>query len=79
MLPYFLFLIPYAFMGYRACLENRKNRRVHISLAVLALLIIGIAFSNNALITGSLKMNEDTEGYYEYIHEFNHNFMNFRF
>lgn len=78
-LPYFLFLIPYAFMGYRACLENWKNRRVHISLAVLALLIIGAALSNNAIITGSLKMNEDTEDYYEYIHEFNHNFMNFRF
>lgn len=78
-LPYFLFLIPYAFMGYRVCLEKWRSRSVRISLAVLAILMIGIAFSDNRIITGSLKMNEDTESYYEYIHEFDHNFMNFRF
>lgn len=27
----------------------------------------------------SMKINNDTEEYYEYIHEYNKNFMNFRY
>lgn len=77
--PYFFLLIPYAVLGYRECVRKWSSRRVKISLAVMACSILLVAFSNNAIISNSLKITDDTEAYYDYIHEFNKNFMNLRF
>ena len=77
--PYFLFLMPYAFMGYRILADRFKERKIQISLTLLALCILFIGFSNARWIRSSFKINQDTEDYYEYIHQYNHNFMNLRF
>lgn len=77
--PYFLFLMPYAFMGYRILADRFKERKIQISLAILALCILFIGFSNAGWIRSSFKIDQDTEDYYEYIHQYNHNFMNLRF
>lgn len=78
LLPYFLFVIPYSVLGYRNLIRQWKSKTVRISLGILAALILMIAVSNFPVITESMKINKDTEAYYEYIHEYNKNFMNFR-
>jgi len=71
--------MPYAFMGYRILADQFKERKMQISLAILALCILFIGFSNAKWIKSSFKIDQDTEDYYEYIHQYNHNFMNLRF
>ena len=75
-LPFFFLLIPYSFLGYKALLKKRRLWNVS---AILAALIFVIAIADNSLINDSLKINIDTDSYYEYIHTYNHNFMNLRF
>lgn len=77
--PYYMFLFPYAVMGYRALAEQITTKKVKITLLVLAICMGLISVTNVNLVTNSLKMTQDTEDYYEYIHEYNHNFMNLRF
>ena len=78
-LPYFLFVMPYSVLGYRNLIRQWKSKAVRISLGIIAALIVLIGVSNFSAITESMKINKDTEAYYEYIHEYNKNFMNFRY
>lgn len=78
-LPYFLFVIPYSVIGYRNLLNQWKNKAVRISLGVIAALILFVGVSNFPVVKESMKIDKDTEAYYEYIHEYNKNFMNFRY
>ena len=78
-LPYFLLVIPYSVIGYRNLLNQWKSRIVRVSLGVIAALILFISVSNFPIIRESMKIDKDTEAYYEYIHEYNKNFMNFRY
>ncbi len=77
--PYFLFLIPYSIMGYRILITRWRKRRMQISLAVLTVLIVFLQCSGSGWVKNSFKINSDTEAYYEYIHEYNQNFVNLRY
>lgn len=77
--PYFLFLIPYAFMGYRILADRFREKKIQLSLVILLLCIVFIGFSGSDPVKNSFKMDQDTEDYYEYIHQYNHNFMNLRY
>ena len=67
--------------SYETSIRRRPLMRVAawICLGILAALSLMIAVSNFPVIKESMKMNKDTEAYYEYIHEYNKNFMNFRY
>ena len=78
LLSLFLCVVSYSVFGYRILIRQWKSKTVRISLGILAALILMIAVSNFPVITESMKINKDTEAYYEYIHEYNKNFMNFR-
>lgn len=75
--PFYLMLIPYAWPGYQSLADGRKRTR--IAAAVLALLAVLIAVSDNQLVCDAFKLNGDTESYYEYIHEYDPNFEWLRF
>ncbi|MCM1091835.1 MAG: glycosyltransferase family 39 protein [Butyrivibrio sp.] len=77
--PYLLFLIPYSFMGYRILIQNWKEKRVYLSVFVLLALVAFLHLSNAGWVTSSFKISQDTESYYEYIHEYNNNFVNLRY
>ena len=77
--PYFMFLFPYSFMGYKIVAERFREKRIYLSLCVLALCIMFIGSSNAFWVKSAFKIQGDTEDYYEYIHQYNHNFMNLRF
>lgn len=78
-LPYFLFVMPYSVIGYRNLIQQWKGKTVRISLGIIAALVLLIGVSNFPVITESMKINKDTEEYYEYIHEYNKNFVNFKY
>lgn len=78
-LPYFLFVMPYSVIGYCNLLRQWKRKIVRVSLGIIAALILLINVSDFSIINESMKINKDTEEYYEYIHEYNKNFMNFRY
>lgn len=81
--PFFFLLIPYAYPGYRELAQRLTGRvkwnKLYTGLAVLAVLAVVIAVSNGQWVQNSFKIHKDTEAYYEYIHEYNQNFVNFRF
>lgn len=81
--PFFFLLIPYAYLGYRELAQRlvakAKWNKLYTSLAVLAVLILVIAMSDGQWVQDSFKIHTDTEAYYEYIHEYNQNFVNLRF
>ena len=74
----FCLLFPIAYWD-RNLIRQWKSKTVRISLGILAALSLMIAVSNFPVIKESMKINKDTEAYYEYIHEYNKNFMNFRY
>lgn len=78
-LPYFLLLIPYSVTGYRNLLRQLRNRRTLVFLCLLLSAVVFTSLSSLPVIKDSLKISKDTESYYEYIHEYNKNFMNFRY
>ena len=83
-LPFFFLMIPYAFLGYEELAERISNRltkwnKLYTGVAVIAILILVIALSNGQWVSDSFKIYRDTDAYYEYIHEYNQNFVNFRF
>ena len=78
-LPYFLFVMPYSVIGYCNLLRQWKCKIVRASLGVIVALILLMNVSNFSIMNESMKINNDTEEYYEYIHEYNKNFMNFRY
>lgn len=77
--PYFLFLIPYSFMGYRMLVQCWKEKRVKRTVFVLLAVTVFLYFSNVGWINSSLKINRDTESYYEHIHRWNQNFLWLRY
>lgn len=77
--PYVLFLIPYSFPGYQILIQRLKEKRIFLSLLVISAIICFLQFSNSTWVTDSFKINQDTEAYYEYLHEYNKNFLNLRY
>ncbi|MBQ8118584.1 MAG: hypothetical protein IJ147_11090 [Lachnospiraceae bacterium] len=55
-----------------------KQKRLKPVL-VVGILIAVIGISGNSWINNAFKPGQDTEAYYEYIHEYDHNFEWFRF
>jgi hypothetical protein len=81
-IPFYLMLIPYSYPGYRLLAGQLKEKgfgRLKKACAVLAVVILFIAVTDNQTVCDAFKLNEDTEAYYEYIHEYNHNFEWLRF
>ncbi len=60
-------------------LRQWKCKIVRASLGVIVALILLMNVSGFSIMNESMKINNDTEEYYEYIHEYNKNFMNFRY
>lgn len=93
--PFYLMLIPYAWPGYRILTGERRKRggikkdetdarermigRTRIAALVMIVLAVLIAVSDNRLVCDAFKLNDDTESYYEYIHEYDPNFEWLRF
>lgn len=82
-LPFFFLLIPYAYLGYhelaKRLIAKEKWNKLYTAVAILCGLMIVIAVSNGQWVQDSFKIHKDTEAYYEYIHQYNQNFLNFRF
>lgn len=78
--PFYLMAIPYAAVGYQKLLAGRRcfeaTKKTVLVTAVLAVLIF---FCNAGVIDDSMKLGTQSEEYYEYIHEYNSNFINFRY
>ena len=72
---FYLLLLPYAYPGYAALLKQKRVKPV----LVVGILIAVIGISGNSWINNAFKPGQDTEAYYEYIHEYDHNFEWFRF
>lgn len=81
--PFFFLLVPYAFPGYQALAEWVRGPRrwgpLPAAVAVVGILAAAIALSDGRWVHDSFKIDHDTEAYYEYIHEYNQNFVNLRF
>lgn len=80
--PFYLMVIPYAVVGYRKLLAAGRRfeatKKLVVTMAVLALFV---HFCNWDVVTDSLKLGtpSQSEEYYEYIHEYNSNFVNLRY
>lgn len=78
--PFFLMSVPYAAVGYKRLLEGgRRFEATKKSILVLTVLACMVFFSHSEVVNQSFKLGSQTEEYYEYIHEFNSNFVNFRY
>ena len=75
----FSVIMPYSVIGYCNLLRQWKCKIVRASLGVIVALILLMNVSGFSIMNESMKINNDTEEYYEYIHEYNKNFMNFRY
>ena len=83
-IPFFFLLIPYAYLGYAEMVgqigkAGKGWNRVYTTFLVLGIVIAFIAISDAEWIGNSFKIHVGTEDYYEYIHQYNHNFENLRF
>ena len=82
-LPFFFLLIPYAYAGYDRLIGKIRLRAgwnsIYTGIVCVAVLALLIGCSQNVWICNSFKLNASTEEYYEYIHEYNTNFVNLRF
>lgn len=78
--PFYLMAIPYAAVGYQKLIAGGRcfeaARKAALITAVLAVLIF---FCNLGVINDSLKLGTQSDEYYEYIHEFNNNFIHFKY
>ena len=78
--PFYMMAIPYAAVGYRKLLAGGRSldiaKRTAFATALLAVLLY---FCNVGVISDSLKLGTQSEEYYEYIHEYNSNFPDFRY
>lgn len=88
-IPFYFGLIPYAWPGYKFLTGEilsiketksiKRSGRCCVAGGILAVLIIIIALFNNSFISNCFKLNGDTQDYYDYIHQYNHNFEWLRF
>jgi hypothetical protein len=81
-IPFYFMLIPYSYPGYRILAGQLKDKgfgRLKKACVVLAVIIVFIGLSQNKTVCDAFKLNDDTDAYYEYIHEYNHNFEWLRF
>ena len=65
-LPYFLFIMPYSVIGYCNLLRQWKCKIVRASLGVIVALILLMNVSGFSIMNESMKINNDTEEYYEF-------------
>lgn len=78
--PFYLMVLPYAAAGYQTlCAGGRGRETAKRTVLVMAVLAFFIYISNVDVLNDSLKLGTQSEEYYEYIHEYNSNFMNFRY
>lgn len=77
--PYFFMLIPYAFQGYRICIEQLRARKTQIALAAVIAAALLTALADSGPLAVCFKLNQDTDDYYEYIHENHNNFVFLRY
>ena len=78
--PFFFMIVPYAAVGYQKL--YRGGRRFDITkkaILVLAVLVLIIGLSDSPILNNSIKLGNQSEEYYQYIHEYNHNFEKLRF
>ena len=64
--------MPYSVIGYCNLLRQWKCKIVRASLGVIVALILLMNVSGFSIMNESMKINNDTEEYYEYIHEFSY-------
>lgn len=78
--PFYMMAIPYAAVGYRKLLAGGRSLDIAKKTAfATALLAVLLYFCNVGVISDSLKLGTQSEEYYEYIHEYNSNFPDFRY
>ena len=78
--PFYLMVIPYAAVGYQKLFEGGRRFETTKKLAlIMAALVVCISLCNLDVVTNSLKLGSQSEEYYDYIHEFNKNFINFKY
>lgn len=78
--PFYLMAIPYAAAGYRKLLSAGGQFEITKKTAlVMALLAAVLYLGDLNVVNHSLKLGTQSEEYYEYIHEYNSNFLNFRY
>lgn len=75
---FFFLLIPYCVPGYRMVWKAFKDKQF-VPFIVLGAMILFIALSDAQWVQDSFKIQGDTEAYYEYIHQYNQNFLWLRF
>lgn len=78
--PFYFMVIPYAVQGYRRLYEGGKRleatKKTVIAVALVALIVM---VWDAPVWNNSLKLGNQSQEYYDYIHEFNHNFEKLRF
>ncbi len=78
--PFYFMVIPYAVQGYRRLYEGGKRlettKKTVIAVALIALVVM---VWDAPVWNNSLKLGNQSQEYYDYIHEFNHNFEKLRF
>lgn len=78
--PFYMMLIPYAAAGYRKLYEGGRRFDLTKKLTVVMTAVVFlVAVCDVPFVNNSLKLGTQSEEYYDYIHEFNHNFMNLRY
>ena len=78
--PFYLMVIPYAAVGYQKLLAGgRRFETTKKLILTLVVLTVFVFFCNSDIVTNSLKLGSQSEEYYNYIHEYNSNFVNFRY
>ena len=78
--PFYLMMIPYAAVGYQKLYEGGRRFDItkKVVLAVAAVVLI-VALCDIPVLNHSMKLGNQSEEYYQYIHEFNDNFTGLRF
>lgn len=78
--PFYLMAIPYAAVGYRRLLEGgRRFEATRKTILILAVAAGFLYLSNVEAVDSAFQLGTQSEEYYEYIHEYNSNFVNFRY
>ncbi len=78
--PFYLMAVPYAAAGYQKLLAaGRRFETTKKTALAMALLAAVVYLCDADLVNNSLKLGTQSEQYYEYIHEYNSNFLNFRY
>lgn len=78
--PFYLMAIPYAAVGYRRLLgAGRRFEATKKTILVLTAAACVLFFCNTQPVRDAFRLGSQSKEYYEYIHEYNSNFVNFRY